>query len=90
MLPVGLRVASGIVAVVVYPAIALVVLASSGVLADDWGPGAGRMAMRVLTVFFTLGAVMNVVSRSRPERIWAPVSLAMAACRAVIAARRKL
>jgi hypothetical protein len=41
--------------------------------------------MWVVTAYFALGAVVNLISRSPVERMWAPVSLATAICSAVIA-----
>jgi hypothetical protein len=84
-LPAGFRVASGVAGRVVYPAIVAVVLATAGVVDGGWAPGDGRVVMWVLTVFFGVGTLANAASRSRPERIWAPVSLAIAICCAIIA-----
>ena len=85
VLPRALRIASGIAAVVVYPLIMLVVLASAGVIDDSWLPLDTTLIMWVLTALLTVGAVMNAISRSRRERIWAPVALAVAICCAIIA-----
>lgn len=85
VLPVRLRVASGVAALVVYPLAILFVLACSGLIEADWLPGAGRGAMWALTGFFGLGTVANLASRSPVERIWAPVALGIAVCCAVIA-----
>jgi hypothetical protein len=86
VLPTRLRVASGVAAAVVYPAIILITLASSGLVVADGLPLAGGTTMWVLTGFFAVGTLANAASRSRVERIWAPVSLALAVCCAVIAA----
>jgi hypothetical protein len=43
--------------------------------------------MWVLAGFFTLGALANLASRSKVERIWGPISLIVAVCCAVIAVR---
>lgn len=84
VLPARLRVASGIAAVAIYPGIIAIVLNASGVIDVDWLPvGAGIMWL--LTGLFTLGTVANLVSRSRLERIWAPISAAIAICCAAIA-----
>ena len=88
VLPTGLRIASGVAAVVVYPAMAMLVLASSGLVAARWPPVTGGTAMWLLAAFFALGALANLVSRSHAERIWAPVCLVIAVCCAVIAAAR--
>jgi hypothetical protein len=85
VLPRGLRIASGIVGVVVYPVMAAVILAAGGVIDDEWLPVDPVVAMWVLTAFFALGAVVNAISRSAPERVWAPVSAILAVCCAFIA-----
>lgn len=85
VLPTRLRVASGVAGVFVYPALVLLVLASADLVAGASVPGAGELAMWLLTGFFALGTVMNAVSRSTPERVWAPVSLVVAVCCAVVA-----
>jgi hypothetical protein len=84
VLPTRLRIASG-VAVVVYPLIALFVLASAGLVDTSLAEGTRRIGMWVLTVFFALGALANFASRSRIERIWGPVSLGVAVCCGLIA-----
>ena len=85
VLPRNLRVASAIAGLVVYPAIIGIVLASAGLGAPGSVPIAGSTAMWVLAGFFLLGGFLNAVSRSRRERIWAPVSFVIALCCAVIA-----
>ena len=84
VLAMRLRIASGLAAVVVYPFIAVYVLASADLIDLEWLP-TGATGMWVLTGFFTLGTVANLASRSKIERIWAPVSLAIAVCCATIA-----
>lgn len=83
VLPVRLRLASA-VAALVYPLIIALVLSSAGLVGSGPGPG-GPVVMWVLVGFFALGTLANAVSRSKPERIWAPVSLTISACCAVIA-----
>jgi hypothetical protein len=85
VLPSRLRVASAVVGLVVYPILAAVILAAAGLIADAWLPIDPTVAMWILTGFFALGAVVNAVSRSAPERVWAPVSAVLAICCAVIA-----
>lgn len=84
VLPTRLRIASGAAAVVVYPLIIIYVLAASGLFDLDWMP-IRSLGMWMLTIFFGVGAVMNLASRSKIERLWAPVSLVIAVCCAIIA-----
>ncbi len=83
VLPTHLRVASGVVGVFVYPAIALLILDSGGVIDIGWV--VSPWLLWGLAGFFLLGTLANAASRSKVERIWAPVSLAVAVCCAVIA-----
>ena len=78
-----LRVASAFVAVVIYPPMALLLLDKGGVV--DVGSDVSTAWVWVLAGFFTWGAFANLASRSKPERIWAPVSAVIAACCTVIA-----
>ena len=84
VLPPRLRVASGVAAIVVYPLAILYVLDSAGLAALGL-PGSGAPAMWLLTALFLAGTVMNLISPSRPERIWGPVSGIVAACCVLIA-----
>jgi hypothetical protein len=84
VLPARLRIASGVAAILVYPLIALLMLGSARVVEVDWLP-TGEVVMWVVTAFFTLGALANLASRSKVERVWSPVSLAIAVCSAIIA-----
>ncbi len=84
VLPAGHRVASAITGALVYPVLALYVIAAAGWADLSWLPGP-RAAMWVLFGFFTLGIPTNAMSRSRIERIWAPVNLALAVCCLVLA-----
>jgi asparagine N-glycosylation enzyme membrane subunit Stt3 len=85
VLPGRLRVASAVVGLVVYPVILLVILAAAGIIAVDWLPFDPVLACWFLAGFFALGALVNAISRSPPERIWAIVSASLAVCCAVIA-----
>jgi len=85
VLPVRLRIASAVVGIVVYPLVSAFVLASAGLIDADWLPGTGQAGMWLLTGFFGLGAIANFASRSKPERYWGPVSLAIAFCCGIIA-----
>jgi hypothetical protein len=85
VLPVRLRIASGIAAILVYPLIAFLILAASGLVDTNLTAGTRETAMWVLAAFFGLGALANFASRSRIERIWGPVSLGVAICCGLIA-----
>lgn len=84
VLPRRLRIASGFVAVFFYPPVALLLLDSAGVIDVGWD--FNPLWLWILAGLFTLGALANLASRSKIERIWAPVSAAIAICCAVIAA----
>ena len=85
VLPAGFRVASGVAAVVIYPLIAMVILVTAGTVRFAGLPPAGGAAMWVLTGFFALGAMANLVSRSKVERIWSPASAGVAVCCGIVA-----
>jgi hypothetical protein len=85
VLPRKLRIASGVAAVVVYPLIIALVLASAGVIDDGWLPLDGSLIMWALAALLGVGAVMNFVSPSPPERRWGAVALTIALCCVVIA-----
>ena len=85
VLPGRLRIASAFVAVVVYPVMLAVILAAVGIIGDDWLPIDPDIACWILAGFFVLGTVVNAISRSPPERIWALVSAVLAACCVLIA-----
>lgn len=84
VLPTRLRIGS-VVSVVLYAAIAAVLLSRAGVT-----PGGASTFMRVATWalfgYFTLGILMNAISRSRPERFtMTPITIALAAAALIIA-----
>ena len=85
VLPTRLRIASGVVAVLVYPLTIALVLASAGVIDDGWLPVDGTLIMWVLAGLLGVGALMNFASRSRPERSWGAVALTIALCCVIIA-----
>ena len=85
VLPGRLRIASAVVALVVYPMMLAVILAAAGLIGDDWLPIDPDVACWILAGFFALGAVVNAISRSQPERIWALVSAVLVACCVLIA-----
>lgn len=85
VLPTRLRVASGVAAVVVYPLIIVLVLASVGRIAGEWLPWTGTAVTWVLAGVFTVGGMANLASRSKIERYWAPISLVIAGCCGIVA-----
>jgi hypothetical protein len=84
-LPARLRIVSGLAGVIFYPLTIVFVLAAGGLVEDLWIPGDGRIVMWVLVAFFSIGALMNAVSRSKLERLWAPWSAGIAVCCGMIA-----
>jgi hypothetical protein len=86
VLPTRLRIASGVAAVVIYPLIIVVILASADLIDAGWLPIQGTVAMWALAGLLALGALANLVSRSKTERYWAPVALVISICCAIVAA----
>ena len=85
VLPTRLRIASGVVAVVVYPLLMALLLASAWLIDDEWLPADRTLIAWVLASLMGVGALMNFASRSRPERNWGAVALTIALCCVVIA-----
>jgi hypothetical protein len=85
VLPTRLRIASGIVGIVVYPALAVFTLASAGVIDANWVPGTGKTGMWILAGLFSVGGVANLASSSKRERWWSPVAFVIAVCCAIVA-----
>jgi hypothetical protein len=86
-LPTRLRLASAVAALVIYPLVALAILASADLIEADWLPLQGPVVMWALAGLLGSGALLNLVSRSRTERYWTPVALVISICCAVIAAQ---
>ncbi len=84
VLPLRLRIGST-VSIVVYAATALLMLHAAGAI-SVLSAGFVDTATWVLVGFFGLGIVMNVVSRSRPERlVMTPVVLLLTAVCLILA-----
>lgn len=81
----GFRINSLVFGLLLYPLIAMYVLDAAGIAAVDWLPGSTSVVMWIQAAFFALGTVANLASRSSIERWWAPVSLVLAVCCAVLA-----
>lgn len=84
VLPRGMRINSAVFGVVFYPLAILYVLDAAGIRETAWLL-APSVVLWVLAGFFAIGTVMNAISRSPIERWWAPVSVGLAACYAVLA-----
>ena len=85
ILPPRLRVGS-VVSIVLYAAFALAILERTSLVTVFGSIGFVQMACWVLFGYFTLGIVMNSISRSKPERnTMVPVSLVLAVLVLVVA-----
>lgn len=84
-LPTRLRIASlGSALLLVF--MAWIVLATAGVVETAPVPTSWLVPLTwVITAYFALGVLMNLISRSRMERIWSPVCLVIAICCTVVA-----
>ncbi len=85
VLPWAYRVASGMVAILFYPVVALALLNSAGIVGSD-EPAVGSGGLWFLTVLFALSALANFISESSVERRWGPVAAVVAVCCGVVAA----
>ncbi|GAB2815736.1 hypothetical protein GCM10027022_02230 [Alpinimonas psychrophila] len=85
VLPPRLRRGS-IIAVVLYAAFSLILLAASGVLVIPVLGPVGGLLCWMITVYLSFGVVMNALSRSRPERfVMTPVAMVLFACALIVA-----
>jgi hypothetical protein len=85
-LPVGLRIISGVAGLVIYPLATLLILEAAGVTDFEVVPDVGPVGMWVFTGLFAFGGLLNLVSRSKAERVWAPVSMVIAVCCGIVSA----
>jgi len=85
-LPMGRRVASAVAGVVIYPLAIFLILEAGGVTDFDFVPDVGPVGMWVFAGLFGVGALLNLLSRSKAERVWAPVSMIIAVCCGIVAA----
>ncbi len=85
-LPTGYRIGSAVAGLFFYPAMAWFILDRAGVVGDET-PSGGVAGLWVLTGLFGLSTVINLISPSKVERIWAPVALILTVCCALLAIR---
>ena len=84
-LPTRLRIAS-VVAIVVLGFLGWLVAAAAGIVAVAPLPATWLTpATWAAAAYFALGAVVNLISRSPIERVWAPLALVTAACCVIVA-----
>jgi hypothetical protein len=85
VLPRRLRIGS-VVSIVLYAAFSVVILERADLVSVFGSDGFVQVACWVLFGYFALGIVMNVISRSKPERnTMTPVALLLAALVLVVA-----
>jgi hypothetical protein len=83
-LPLGLRIGSA-VSLIIYGACAAIILDRAGIV-DVMGDDVSGAGAFVAAGFFSLGVVMNAISRSKPERFtMTPLALVLAASAGVVA-----
>ncbi len=86
VLPIGFRIASA-VAIPLYAGMIVLMLNRAGIISVSTNSGAIRIAAWLLVAYFALGVLMNLASRSRPERyVMTPIVLTLAVLAAIIAA----
>lgn len=84
VLPPRLRRGSAI-AVVLYVAFSVVVLAISGILVIPVLDSVGGLIGWMLVIYLSIGVVMNALSRSKPERfVMTPVTAGLVACALIV------
>jgi len=84
VVPKGIRINSLVFGAVIYPIVILYVLDAGEVFESSWLP-APSVVLWVLVAFFAIGTVMNAISRSKIERLWAPVTAILLVCTLVLA-----
>ncbi len=85
VLPTRLRVGSA-VSIIIYALIAVVLLERSGLVVLLGNAGVIQVAAWVIFAYFTLGILMNAISRSKPERYtMTPVTLVLAVLSLLVA-----
>lgn len=85
VLPVRLRIGS-VVSIVVYALIAALLLERAGLIRLFGNSGFVQVAAWAVFAYFTLGILMNAISRSKPERYtMVPVTLVLAVLSLLVA-----
>ena len=86
MLPARLRSASAFAGLVVYPWMMVLVADAAEILDFDLvDRDVGVVILWTLTALFALGALANLTSPSKVEKLWTPVAGAIAACCGLLA-----
>ena len=86
VLPIGFRIASA-VAIPLYATMIVVMLDRAGITSVLPGENTARIGAWLLVLYFALGVLMNLASRSRPERtVMTPIVLTLAVLAAILAA----
>ena len=75
VLPAGYRIGSLFAAL--FFVFAILITLSRGGIIRLFGLGMSTVFFWIYTIYFGIGIVMNAISRSKVERIWAPVVAAM-------------
>lgn len=85
VLPTNLRISSAM-SILIYAAIAYVVLAKAGMIGSPLSGNTLDVAMWVLAVYFFSGIILNALSRSKSERmVMTPIALILAVSCFIIA-----
>ncbi len=82
VLPMGYRIASG-VSIAVYGFLISVVLSATGII-NIYSDSFENTGMWAVVALSAISVLMNAVSRSKPERLWAPYAAAMLALSLII------
>ena len=85
VLPARLRVGS-VISIILYMLFAVIILSKVEVISGLINPVIADVGMWILVAYFTLGVLMNAISRSKPERnLMTPIALLLAVASTFIA-----
>ena len=88
VLPKKLRIGS-VISILLYIVFAVFILSGSGIIDNVTNMQVTNVAIWVLAVYFTLGVLMNSISRSKSERaVMTPTALVLAICCILIAVNK--